>query len=120
MNIPKHPSIAEFENPAFEIEISYTDQEVADKLTHYGLNQSLIFNQLKINVKQLESTVSTHQTDSNPFLVSIKSALLACPSKPNLSEFTAYINQLIFLWLSAIQSSTNIQIILNLISCLES
>ncbi len=120
MNIPTHQTISEAEAAGFEVEISYSEQEIADKLVRYGLIQSVLFNQLKIDEKQLKIVVNSHQIDSNPLLASIKNTLLACPSKQNLSVFTAYINQLIFVWLSAVQHSANIQIILNLISCLES
>ena len=120
MNIPTHRTIPETETSGFEVEISYSEQEIADKLAHYGLIQSVLFNQFKVDTKQLKIVVNSHQIDSNPLLVSIKNTLLACPNKQNLSVFTAYINQLIFVWLSALQNSTNIQIILNLISCLES
>ncbi|MES2501057.1 MAG: hypothetical protein V4545_00525, partial [Pseudomonadota bacterium] len=84
MNIPTHPTLAEHETPAFEVEISYSEQEIAEKLAYYGLNQNLLFNQLKVDVEKLNSVVSKHQTESNPFLVSVKSALLACPNKQNL------------------------------------
>ena len=120
MNIPTHQTISEAEAAGFEVEISYSEQEIADKLVRYGLVQSVLFNQLKTDEKQLKIVVNSHQIDSNPLLASIKNTLLACPSKQNLSVFTAYINQLIFVWLSAVQHSANIQIIFNLISCLES
>ena len=120
MNIPTHQTISETEASGFEVEITYSEQEIADKLRRYGLVQTALFNQLKIDEKQLKSVLNSHQVDSNPLLASIKNILLACPSKQNLSVFTAYINQLIFVWLSAVQNSANIQIILNLISCLES
>ena len=50
MNIPTYQTISETESTGFEVEISYSEHEIADKLTRYGLVQSVLFNQLDANL----------------------------------------------------------------------
>ncbi len=120
MITPTHSTFAETEAPPFEVEISYSEQEIATKLAQYGLNQTELFNQLKVDARQLQNTINTHQVNSNSYLTAIADALVASQNQRNLSEFTAYINQLVFLWLNALQNHVDVQVILHLISCLES
>ncbi len=115
-----YTELAETDTHAIEIEISYTEQKIADKLVHYGLKQNLLFKHLHVDAQQLKNAALTDVIDDDSNLALIKKAVSACPNKPNLSEFTAYINQLIFYWLSATQSNADIQTVFNFIRCLQS
>lgn len=110
--------LSEVEQP-LEIEISYTEQEIAHKLNHYSLNQKSLFANLKVNSEALQKCVSL-ENNSNLFLIDLKNALNQWPKNLNLSQFSQHINQLIFLWLNAIQNGLSIQNTLNCLSCLES
>ncbi len=112
------PAEAEMQVP--EIEISYQEQEISDKLDYYGLQQDRLLANLTINIALLEKQVRTEKIDADVLLSPLKEALVAWPQRLNLSQFTNHINQLIFLWLSAIQHHARLQTVLNLMRCFES
>lgn len=103
---------------SLEIEIAYTEQEIAHKLNHYSLNQKSLFANLKVNSEALQKCVSLKEDHNNVFLIDFKKAMNDGPK--NLNQFSQHINQLIFLWLNAIQNGLSIQNVLNCLSCLES
>ncbi|MES2579216.1 MAG: EAL domain-containing protein [Pseudomonadota bacterium] len=111
--------LSETEQP-LEIEIAYTEQEIAHKLNHYSLNQKSLFANLNVNSEALQKCVSLKENHNNVFLIDLKKALNDWQKNLNLSQFSQHINQLIFLWLNAIQNSFSIQNILNCLSCFES
>lgn len=108
------------ETQPYEVEISYDEAQIADKLAVYSISQTALFNQLKVNTNQLEKALRNHPIDANVDLIPLKNALIAWPSNLDLSKFTAHINQLIFLWLNATQHNASVSSVLNLIGCLES
>ena len=108
---------AEMQSP--EIEISYQEQEISDKLDDYGLKQDRLSANLTINIALLEKQLRAEQTDE-ALLIPLKEALVAWPQGLNLCQFTNHINQLIFLWLIAIQQHVSVQTVLNLMRCFES
>lgn len=103
-----------------EIEIVYTEQEIAHKLSHYALNQKSLLANLEVNVDALQKYTLLEKEANNLFLIDLKNALHNWPKSLDLSQFTQQINQLIFLWLNAIQNGLSIQNILNCLSCLKS
>ncbi len=111
--------LLETEQP-LEIEISYTKQELAHKLNHYSLNQKSLFANLKVNSEVLQKCTSIKEDNNNIFLIDFKNSLNDWPKDLNLNQFSQHINQLIFLWLNAIQNGLSIQNVLNCLSCLES
>lgn len=96
----------------FEVEIVYTEQEIAQKLAHYSLNQQTLFSHLKINANAFKK-------DSNPFLFELEDKLNSWPENLDLTQFSQQINQLIFLWLNAIQNGVSIQAVLKNLSYLH-
>ncbi len=106
--------------PMIEIEITYTEQEIAEKLKHYQIDSNWLFLHFKSNINQLESAILNSATADNATLQNLKKALNNWPAQLNLPSFTAHINQLIFWWLSAIQQHVALQTILNLTRCVSS
>lgn len=113
------PELLETEQ-RLEIEITYTEQEIAHKLSHYALNQKSLFANLKVNSEALQKCAALSDDPNNHFLIDLKNALNDWPKNLNLSQFSQHINQLIFLWLNATQNGLSIQNILNCLCCLES
>ncbi len=105
--------------PPLEIEITYSEQQIAHKLQHYSLNQQSLFTHLKINSKVLKNCAISKKNHDNLSLVELKNALQVWPKITNLSHFSQQINQLIFLWLSAIQNGEYVENVLNCLSCIE-
>ncbi len=119
MDIKESVASAQDDAQVAEIEVSYTEQQIADKLTHYTINPSQLFSHLKVNVNQIETIIFAYSVKDEFFLLPLKNALSNWPANLDLKSFTANLNQLIFLWLSAIEHHTDVQAILNLITCFE-
>lgn len=102
--------------PTLEVEIAYTEQEIADKLKHYLIDQKTLFASLKVDASTLERQRSQ---DDTPALSAFQYALTHWTNAQTLNQFSQQINQLIFLWLNAFQTNTSIQTILNHLSCLQ-
>lgn len=102
-----------------EVEIAYTEQVILEKLHVYKLKQETLFSNLKINVKALGQTELSEHLQLNPFLLQLCSELKNWQPSQDLKAFTADINQLIFLWLNAMQDGASTQTILNFLSCFE-
>jgi len=101
-----------------EIEITYSEQQIVHKLQHYSLNQQTLFSHLKINAKALKNCVAFKKSHHQS-LGDFQSALQTWPKITHLSQFSQQINQLIFLWLNAIQNGENVENVLNYLSCFE-
>lgn len=102
-----------------EVEISYTEQLLSEKLNAQELKPNLVFYALKVNQKLLAQVAQPEQTTTNSFLFQLDFSLKNWLSSKDFNEFTAKINQLIFLWLNAIQDGTSTQTILRYLSCFE-
>ena len=112
-------TLSEPESP-LEIEIVYSEQQIAHKLQHYSLSQQSLFTHLKINSTALNNCVISTENSHSQSLLELQNALQTWPKITNLSEFSQQINQLIFLWLSAIQNGENVKNVLDCLSCFES
>ena len=102
-----------------EVEMQYSEQQISDKLIYYALDSNRLLSRLNINLAKLEMVVHANQIDSDFSLLQLKNALANWPTKLNLISFTSNINQLVFLWLNAIQNNVSMQTILNLLRCFE-
>ena len=108
-----------------EVEISYTEQLLIEKLNTHGLKPSALLSTLKVNqtlltrAEQLESITELEPAQINSSLFQLGYALKNWQANINFTHFTANINQLIFLWLNAIQDGASIQSILRHLSCFE-
>ena len=102
-----------------EVEIAYSEQDIAQKLKHYSLDQSALFRHLHIDHQSLDNTASVADKNDNTFFTELEYALRNWPKNLDLSQFTLQINQLIYLWLNAIQCGLKIQTLLNCLVCLK-
>lgn len=108
-----------------EVEISYTEQSLIEKLRSHGLKPNSLLSTLKVNqalLAQAEQSASNTQVNPaqiNSFLFQLGYALKNWQVNTNFSDFTANINQLIFLWLNAIQDGASMQSMLRHLSCFE-
>lgn len=101
-----------------DVEIAYSEQEVLDKLQTYKLSTQLLNTKLAVNLNQLtQIKISEHiQTDS--FLFMLCEALKNWQNADSY-RLTAQLNELIFLWLNAIQDGTSTHTISNFLRCFE-
>ena len=108
-----------------EVELIYTVQQLTQKLNTQTLKPSHVLFTLKMNKKLLaraeqpEPNVQLKPTPINTFLLELEFLLKNWLSSSSFKEFTAQINQLIFLWLNAIQDGASTQTILRYLSCFE-
>ena len=102
--------------PVHEVEIAYSQQALMHKLQAYGLNPRTVHAKLRINISKL---TQAEKTQTNDFLLQLCKALRNWLPGHSAESFTANLNQLIFLWLNAMQDGTSTQAILNLLKCFE-
>ncbi len=102
-----------------EVEISYSEQLLIEKLSAQELKPNHLLSALTVNKKLLTKVEQSQQSEVNSFLFQLDFALKNWLSSRNFTEFTDKINQLIFLWLNAIQDGASIQTILRYLSCFE-
>lgn len=102
-----------------EVEIAYTEQTLIEKLHAYQLKPEALLSKLKVNLKALTFAETSEKSSTNTYLSQLCTALRHWPASQYLSGFTANINQLIFLWLNAMQDGASTQAILNYLKCFE-
>jgi len=102
-----------------EVEIAYSEQAILEKLNLYELKPATLFTHLKVNTNALEHATIAYHPQLNSFLLQLCSKLKDWQPQQDITTFTANINQLIFLWLNAVQEGASTQTILNLLSCFE-
>ncbi len=102
-----------------EVEIAYTEQTLKDKLRAYQLKPEALFSRLKVNHNALALVEINEKTSNNIYLSQLYSTLESWPASQYISGFTANINQLIFLWLNAMQDGASTQTIISCLRCFE-
>jgi EAL domain-containing protein (putative c-di-GMP-specific phosphodiesterase class I)/GGDEF domain-containing protein len=102
-----------------EVEISYTEQSLIEKLSTQGLKPNAVYLAVKVNQKLLTQAEQSLKSAVNSFLFQLGYELKNWHSSNDFKEFTAKINQLVFLWLNAIQDGASMQTILRYLSCVE-
>jgi EAL domain-containing protein (putative c-di-GMP-specific phosphodiesterase class I)/GGDEF domain-containing protein len=102
-----------------EVEIAYTEQTLIEKLHTYQLKPEALFSKLKVNYDALTLVETNEKTSNNVYLSQLYSVLKDWSASQYISDFTASINQLIFLWLNAMQDGTSTQTIINCLKCFE-
>ena len=107
------------EAAAQEVEISYSEQAILDKLQIYKLNPQMIFSKIKINLHALHQVELADKSQENTFLQRLCDEIKNWQPSEYLSSFTANINQLVFIWLNAIQDGASTQSVLKYLKCLE-
>ena len=107
------------EAAAQEVEIAYSEQAILDKLQIYKLNPQTVFSKIKINLGALHQVELVDKSQENTFLQRLCNEIKNWQPSENLSSFTANINQLVFIWLNAIQDGASTQSVLMYLKCLE-
>lgn len=102
-----------------EVEIAYSEHALKDKLRTYHLKPEALLSRLKVNQNALALVEVNEKTSTNVYLSQLFSTLESWSASQYVSGFTANINQLIFLWLNAIQDGVSVQTILKCLKCFE-
>ncbi|MFW5440007.1 MAG: EAL domain-containing protein, partial [Methylophilaceae bacterium] len=105
------------QKPVHEIEITYSEEEIAEKLSFYNLKPSYVYTKLITNHAKLATLQKEIEIDS--YLFKLCDSVERWKSKNDASFFTANINQLIFLWINAIDDDGNAKTILNILRCFQ-
>jgi sensor c-di-GMP phosphodiesterase-like protein len=108
-----------FETATQEVEITYTEQTLIEKLHIYQLKPEALLSKLKVDLSALSLAETSEKTSSNTYLSQLYAELINWPRKLDLKAFTTNINQLIFLWLNAIQDGAGTQTIVSCLKCFE-
>jgi EAL domain-containing protein (putative c-di-GMP-specific phosphodiesterase class I)/GGDEF domain-containing protein len=108
-----------FEIATQEVEIAYTEQALIERLRTYQLKPEALLSNLKVNLSALVLAQASEKTPANTYLSQLYIELKNWQKKQNLKAFTASINQLIFLWLNAMQDGASTQKILKCLKCFE-
>ena len=83
-----------------EVEISYTEQSLIDKLNTHGIKPSNLLSTLKVNqtllarTEQSELNTTLEPAQINSFLIQLGYALKNWQANINFTDFTANINQI--------------------------
>jgi EAL domain-containing protein (putative c-di-GMP-specific phosphodiesterase class I)/GGDEF domain-containing protein len=104
-----------------EVDIAYSEQALLAKLLAYEIKPEAVFSSLKVNLDALAQAQKeiSEQLSTNTYLLQLYSALENWSASQYISGFTDHINQLIFLWLNAIQDGASTQTVLNLLKSFE-
>jgi EAL domain-containing protein (putative c-di-GMP-specific phosphodiesterase class I)/GGDEF domain-containing protein len=106
-------------NTSKEVEIAYTEQALKEKLHAYQLKPEALLSKLKVNQQALVLAEKNALTPNNVYLTQLVSTLKHWPATQYLSGLQANINQLIFLWLNAMQDGVSTQTIVIYLKCFE-
>ncbi|MBC7755210.1 MAG: GGDEF domain-containing protein [Bdellovibrio sp.] len=108
-----------------EVEISYTEQAFKDKLSTQGLNSNQVTFALKVNkqwlaqAEQAQFNSQSAPAEINAYLAQLAYILNTWQACTSFAGFSITINQLIFLWLNAMQDGVTTQTILRYLRCFE-
>ena len=102
-----------------EVEIGYTEQSLLTKLSKQALKPSTLLSALRVNIALLTLVEHSTQSEASSYLFQLCDALKNWQPSASFKDFTGVMNQLIFLWLNAIQDGTRTQAILDYLSCFE-
>ena len=102
-----------------EVEIAYSEQALVHKLQSYALRPHKIYSKISVNLAKLKQVETSEQIQPGSFSFQLCEALKHWTPDHHFGTFTAYINQLIFLWLTAIQDGASSQSILSVLKCFE-
>ena len=102
-----------------EVEITYSAPALAKKIQTHGLKPLAVYSKLGVNLANLEQAELAEKIQTNSFLLQLYEALKHWQANQGVESFSANINQLIFLWLNAIQEGASTQTILSLLKCFE-
>lgn len=99
-----------------QVEVAYSSEELQEKFELLGLNTAVVTQTIDLDIAKLNEIEASIHTPS----VSAFCALLRDhPKKSNWPTLVGYINQLIYLWLSAIEDDVSPIVVLSIIRCLK-
>ena len=119
MTINKPDSKSQQNYEVAEFEITYTEQALLENLQQFQLDPDKVISLLKVNINTLNAIVASKKETANSYLTQLENKLKIWPAKQSLTVLTANINQLVFLWLNAMQDGVKSQTILSFMRCFE-
>ncbi len=93
--------------------IEISEALILNKLTNYQLEPLRVFSKLTVNATQLSTL------EENPILSKLQAKLKTWQPSDSVSAFTQNINQLIFIWLDALQQGASLQEVINALRCFQ-
>jgi EAL domain-containing protein (putative c-di-GMP-specific phosphodiesterase class I)/GGDEF domain-containing protein len=101
--------------PTVEVEIAYDNQKIIEKLNVFQLKPDVVLTKLKVDVPFLTSQQQSFDVSS--YLYALCDTLKSWPSQQHIDTFTDYINQVVYLWLNAIDEGALLEKTLKLVNC---
>ena len=98
-----------------ELEIDLDNRKVIEKLSCYKLNADMVISRLKIDTAFLKSRQESFDLSSN--LYALCDALKSWTPRQSIDAFTDYINQIIYVWLNAIDEGSRLETTIELLNC---
>lgn len=100
-----------------EVEITYSIETLVEKLHQHKLQPLTAYSKVIIDKRKLLSMQKELSKDS--YLFQLCELVKNWQSKNEPTLFTANVNQLIFLWINAIESNENTQLVLDILRCFQ-
>ena len=100
-----------------EIEISYTTEALVEKLHQYKIKPQHAYT--KVIVDQSKLTKLKGNLAEGAFLSQLCDFVSDWQSSNDASTFTTNINQLVYLWMQAIENDESTQTVLNILKCFQ-
>lgn len=98
-----------------EVETAYDGQKLLEKLSYFNLNANMVLSRLKVDTLFLTSQQQSF--DKSSYLYALCDGLKSWSSQQNIDKFTDFINQVIYLWLNAIDEGARLDTTLKLVNC---
>lgn len=100
-----------------EVEISYSEASLLDKLNLHKLSLKAVLSNLSIDSYALNELEKSEHRSSNTRCSELTIKIKEWPKSQHINTFINNINQLVFLWLSALEEGTSVQNIIRLLVC---
>ena len=98
-----------------EVEISYSQETLTEKLQSQQLNPEYVYTKLSVDKARLKAFQKETHTNSNLF--NLCQSLINWRQKNDAMHFSADINELVYLWMNAIEDGEQMQAVLNILNC---
>jgi EAL domain-containing protein (putative c-di-GMP-specific phosphodiesterase class I)/GGDEF domain-containing protein len=99
-----------------EMEVYFTEQEILNKLNEEFKNSQTAFTKLDIDSNRL--TAIQEKLEPNTYIYNLCEALKKSTTS-DANMFTAFINELVYLWLNAFDQGSTIDTIFKILKCLK-
>lgn len=109
--------MSEAQQQMHEVEITYSTEVLIEKLRQQKIQPQAAFSKIIINKSRLASLQGELLEDS--YLFQLCQLVKHWQLIKNASAFTDNVNQLIFLWINAIEADEDTQTILDILRCLQ-